>query len=432
MSSIIFNCEFCEYKTKRKYDLNRHQTALHPKNVMKQIKEGTKVEIKEEEIKEDEIYNCVKCDKNYKTKKYFNYHQKNCNGLNILSCSKCMFIFTSRQAKSNHIKKNNCIAKSIINNINNQQHFINNDNNDNENKEFIYLLQEREFIKTKEPIYKIGKTKQEKLKRIKSYPNGSELLLYTVCNNCDEIEKTIINKFKGHFIHKKELGNEYFMGDYNLMIDIIYNIIRTSKTEDIKDFKDNNENNRCSKCNKFYKTKKYLISHQPKCNGMNILSCPKCMTTFTTTSNKSKHIKKNNCKSKSINYNIIMKDDYINNYGNERIDYLEDFINKPNIKDLPIHKRLLKYIEYKYFNEEFPENRNIKYENNNCLIREDGKWKSKNLNNMIIDIIDKNKLIIIYNNFIEYTEEDNEKEINDNYKYITNELKVLIKSSKSI
>jgi hypothetical protein len=416
MSSIIFNCKFCEYKTKRKYDLNRHQTALHPKNVMKQIKEGTKVEIKEEEIKEEEIYNCVKCDKNYKTKKYFNYHQKNCNGLNILSCSKCMFIFTSRQAKSNHIKKNNCIAKSIINNINNQQHFINNDNNDNENKEFIYLLQEREFIKTKEPIYKIGKTKQEKLKRIKSYPNGSELLLYTVCNNCDEIEKTIINKFKGHFIHKKELGNEYFMGDYNLMIDIIYNIIRTSKTEDIKDFKDNNENNRCSKCNKFYKTKKYLISHQPKCNGLN----------------KSTHIKKNNCKSKSINYNIIMKDDYINNYGNERIDYLEDFINKPNIKDLPIHKRLLKYIEYKYFNEEFPENRNIKYENNNCLIREDGKWKSKNLNNMIIDIIDKNKLIIIYNNFIEYTEEDNEKVIIDNYKYIKNELKVLIKSSKSI
>ena len=80
-----------------------------------------------------------------------------------------------------------------------------------------------------------------------------------------------------------------------------------------------------------------------------------------------------------------MKYDYINNYGNERLDYLED---------LPIHKRLLKYIEYKYFNEEFPENRNIKYENNNCLIREEGKWKSKNLNNMIIDIIDKNKLII--------------------------------------
>ena len=424
MSSIIFNCKFCKYKTNKKYNLNRHMTNKHIDKTIETKEEEIKEEIKEEtkeEIEEDEIYNCVKCDKNYKTIKYFNHHQKNCNGLNILSCSKCMFTFTSRHSKSNHIKKNNCIAKSIINN--------DNDNNDNENKEFIYLLQEREFIKTKEPIYKIGKTKQEKLKRIKSYPNGSELLLYTVCNNCDEIEKTIINKFKSHFIHKKEFGNEYFMGDYNSMIYLIYNIIISSKKEDNKD---NNEVNKCSKCNKFYKTKKYLISHEPKCNGLNILSCPKCMNTFTTTSNKSAHIKKNNCKSKSINYNIIMKDDYIKNYGNERIDYLEDFINKPTIKDLPIHKKLIKYIEYKYFNEEFPENRNIKYENNYCLIREDGKWKSKNLNNMIIDIIEKNKLIIIYNNFIEYTEEDNEKEVIDNYKYIRDELKVLIKSSKSI
>jgi hypothetical protein len=286
----------------------------------------------------------------------------------------------------------------------------------NENKEYIYLLQEREFIKTKEPIYKIGKTKQEKLKRIKSYPNGSELLFYMVCNNCDEIEKTIINKFKSHFIHKKEFGNEYFMGDYNLMIDTIYNIIRTSKNEDNK-----YNNNRCSKCNKFYKINKSLIAHESKCNGLNILSCPKCMTTFSNVHNKNKHIKNNNCKAKSINFNIIMKDDYINNYGNERIDYLEDFINKPDIKDLPIHKRLIKYIEYKYFNEDFPENKNIKYENNYCLLREDGKWKPKDLNNMIIDIIEKNKLII-------YT--DNDDDIND--KYIKNELKVLIKSSKSI
>jgi hypothetical protein len=121
-----------------------------------------------------------------------------------------------------------------------------------------------------------------------------------------------------------------------------------------------------------------------------------------------------------------MKDDYINNYGNERIDYLEDFINKDNIKDLPIHKKLIKYIEYKNFNDEFPENRNIKYENNNCLIKEEGKWKSKDLNNLIIDIIEKNKFIV-YNNYIEYIDE---KDIDD--KYIKNELKVLIKSSKSI
>ncbi len=121
------------------------------------------------------------------------------------------------------------------------------------------------------------------------------------------------------------------MGDYNLMIDTIYNIIRTSIKEDIKDNNENIKDNRCSKCNKFYKTNKYLINHQSKCIGLNILSCPKCMNTFSNINNKNKHIKNNNCKPKSIKYNIIITDDYINDYGNERNDYLEDFNN--NIKD---------------------------------------------------------------------------------------------------
>ena len=110
-----------------------------------------------------------------------------------------------------------------------------NDNNimsfchlDDNNNEFIYLIKEREFIKTKEKIYKIGKTKQENLQRIKSYPNGSILLLYIITNDCDKKEKLIIQKFKEHFIHKKDIGNEYFMGDYNHMINIILSIISIS------------------------------------------------------------------------------------------------------------------------------------------------------------------------------------------------------------
>jgi hypothetical protein len=105
MSSIIFNCEFCKYQTNKKYNLNRHITIKHKEEEV-EIKEDVEIKEEEVEIKEEvEIYNCDKCDKNYKTKKYFNNHQKICNGLNILSCSKCMFIFTSRFSKSNHIKK---------------------------------------------------------------------------------------------------------------------------------------------------------------------------------------------------------------------------------------------------------------------------------------------------------------------------------------
>ena len=71
-----------------------------------------------DEINSKEIYKCNKCDKKYKIKKYLINHEKVCNGLNILTCPKCMFTFKSRFSKSTHIKKNNCIAKSIIHGIN--------------------------------------------------------------------------------------------------------------------------------------------------------------------------------------------------------------------------------------------------------------------------------------------------------------------------
>ena len=80
--------------------------------------------------------------------------------------------------------------------------------------QYIYLLHEREFIKTNENIYKIGKTKQENLKRICNYPNGTKLLLQIICNDCDNLEKLIINIFKEKFILQKEIGNEYFKGSY--------------------------------------------------------------------------------------------------------------------------------------------------------------------------------------------------------------------------
>lgn len=58
---------------------------------------------------------------------------------------------------------------------------------------YIYLLQEREFVKTKETIYKVGMTKKENYIRFNQYPNGSILLFQMICNDCNYIEKEIIN-----------------------------------------------------------------------------------------------------------------------------------------------------------------------------------------------------------------------------------------------
>lgn len=54
---------------------------------------------------------------------------------------------------------------------------------------YIYLLQEREFISLNKEIFKIGKTKQENLKRLKQYSKGSELIIQLQCENCDIIAK---------------------------------------------------------------------------------------------------------------------------------------------------------------------------------------------------------------------------------------------------
>jgi hypothetical protein len=95
--------------------------------------------------------------------------------------------------------------------------------------QYIYLLQEREFIKTKENIYKVGMTEKENHKRFNQYPKGSILLCQLICDNCKNIEKIVLKLFKQNFKQRKDIGNEYFEGDYKIMIDIIYSTIKNEK-----------------------------------------------------------------------------------------------------------------------------------------------------------------------------------------------------------
>lgn len=91
---------------------------------------------------------------------------------------------------------------------------------------YIYLLREREFIKTDENIYKIGKTTAPNLTRLSQYPNGSVLMFQMYCTNCHKIEKLLIHKFRAKYIHKSDIGHEYFQGNPNDMIADIYQEIR--------------------------------------------------------------------------------------------------------------------------------------------------------------------------------------------------------------
>lgn len=95
----------------------------------------------------------------------------------------------------------------------------------------IYLVKEREFIKTSEEIIKVGYSDQKNLLRFKKYPKGSLLLCHVYTSNGSVCEKKIISIFKNIFIHRKDIGNEYFEGDYKRMRLIIMEIIRQNEIE---------------------------------------------------------------------------------------------------------------------------------------------------------------------------------------------------------
>jgi len=90
---------------------------------------------------------------------------------------------------------------------------------------YIYLLHLREFINSNEPIFKLGKSKQENLKRFNSYPKGSKLLFQIICDDCDKIEKDLIKLFKINYEQQINIGIEYFKGNYKSMINDIFNHI---------------------------------------------------------------------------------------------------------------------------------------------------------------------------------------------------------------
>jgi len=99
---------------------------------------------------------------------------------------------------------------------------------------YIYLIQEREFIRLQEPVYKIGRTCQQDFKRFDGYPKNSHLVLMVDVMDCKAIELLIIKKFKGIFKHRKDYGNEYFEGEKMRMIKEILDIVQTFKPEPVR------------------------------------------------------------------------------------------------------------------------------------------------------------------------------------------------------
>ena len=102
--------------------------------------------------------------------------------------------------------------------------------------EGLYLIHTREFIRSKEPIYKIGRGDNVK-KRVFQYPNGSDILFVNICKQSKLCEAQLIEIFKEKFKQETFYGREYFSGDVYDMIDIMYNYIKQHNKKYIEEQK---------------------------------------------------------------------------------------------------------------------------------------------------------------------------------------------------
>jgi hypothetical protein len=183
-----FGCSLCEYTSSQKENVLRHINR----------KKSCGVGIKEiVEIPIDII--CEFCNKSFTTKKHLNDHIKNrCIGKD--------------KAKDEEIRK----LKGLLlqRTIQNQQEQQDQQEQHSETNS-MYIIQEREFLNLRQPVYKIGITKKV-CNRMGQYPKGSKIICIFPVDG--DPEALCLQQFRTQFIPRIDIGSEYFEGDINTMV----------------------------------------------------------------------------------------------------------------------------------------------------------------------------------------------------------------------
>ena len=90
----------------------------------------------------------------------------------------------------------------------------------------LYLLREREFIRMGEEVYKVGRSTNIR-NRMPHYPKDSCVqLIVRVEDNLVPLESSVIHRFRAHFVHRVDIGQEYFQGDVRQMERMLFEATR--------------------------------------------------------------------------------------------------------------------------------------------------------------------------------------------------------------
>jgi len=239
----MIKCERCNKDFRDQYNLTSHQSK---KNKCKFFEVKKVIQPEPEKINNvKKCYSCQFCFKTFFNTQSLTRHYNCCKSQDdpirqleieagikpvlpecLTECRFCNKVLSSK-TKLNQHQAQACTAREQYYQelLKKQEEKINPTDKCAININYIYLLQEREFIKTGEHIFKIGKSKQINNKRFNSYPKGSILLFQIICDNCDSMENELIKLFDNTFVKCKNVGNEYFQGNYHEMIKCIFNFV---------------------------------------------------------------------------------------------------------------------------------------------------------------------------------------------------------------
>ena len=145
-----------------------------------------------------------------------------------------------------------------------------------------------EFCNYKTNRYFNFKRHQNNKHIIKLLEKTEEIFL---CENVIPNRENVIPNIQNVIPNRENVipNRENVIPNIQNVIPNIQNVIHNDK---ITKYENVNSKFICKKCNKIYKTKKNLLIHEKKCSGIDELTCPRCMKSFTNRHNKARHIKK--------------------------------------------------------------------------------------------------------------------------------------------
>lgn len=233
-----FRCTQCDVTFTMKHNLNRHMknrcknvgvvdTEISPSPPEPVVPFTLKTQF--EKVDADNV-KCLSCSK-IMSRRNKSYHSNACRkGLHILQCTYCSGMCDDRLQKSRHQKK----CEHNPKNHGDKGGAVNDDTTNGDIKtddvsvqpkpnQHVYLIQEREFVKTDEPVYKLGRSFKIK-NRCGEYPKDSMIITILRVNDCVRAEKYLLSRFEQLFVKRTDIGCEYFEGDEDQMTDEVHNV----------------------------------------------------------------------------------------------------------------------------------------------------------------------------------------------------------------